>query len=289
MTKRMTVHKKQATLLDHRPTVSIETITPEIAEELLAHNPKNRNFREKKIKQYVAQILENKWQLNGETIKICQDGTLLDGQHRLGAIIQAQIPIDIVVVRNLSRDVFSTIDIGSLRTAKDYLFIEGFKYPDSLAGAARTVEVLKSNTEIQKHAFKYNRSDISLDRIIEIVEEHPELSNAVNLCNTVFIYTSKLIGKSITPALFYLFKQKDPTLAREFFEQLNSGAISDKESVVLKCRERLIEERLAHVHTRGGDEYYRACSVIRTWNLIRKNLWDVRLVQPKDAPIPIIE
>lgn len=289
MTKKLTAHKKLATAINHEPTVDIELITPEIADRLLANNFNNRKIKQKKVQIYTNQILAKKWQLNGDSIKICKDGSLLDGQHRLAAISNCQVSVPTVVVRNLSRDVFSTIDIGSVRTAKDYLFIEGYKYPDALAGSARIIEMFNVTKEMQKSFFKHNRGSVTLDRIIELVEENPDLYEAVQTCSINYSTATKLIGKSIAPALLYMFQKKDKNLAIQLFECLNTGAGMEKESVILTCREKMMEERRMSFSLRGGDEIYRMSLLIRTWNLLRDGFWDSRLVQHKDGAVPIIK
>lgn len=66
----------------------VETITPELAADLLSRNMKNRPVSQQRVRKYMAAMVAGKWLLNGEAIKISIDGRLIDGQHRLKAIIQ---------------------------------------------------------------------------------------------------------------------------------------------------------------------------------------------------------
>jgi hypothetical protein len=71
------------------------------------------------------------WDLNGQTIKVSVDGALLDGQHRLEAVVHSGVTISSVVVRGLSPAARDTIDTGRRRRLADVLAIEG--YPDAIA------------------------------------------------------------------------------------------------------------------------------------------------------------
>ena len=65
--------------------VQLVEITPELAHEWLGFNTHNRNIRQRIVTAYAADMTGGDWQWNGESIKFAEDGTLLDGQHRLAA------------------------------------------------------------------------------------------------------------------------------------------------------------------------------------------------------------
>src|SRR3954469_22575211 len=92
------------------PDVSIETITPEKAAKWLAHNPANRNLADARFGAFAAAVLRNEWRLHGESIKFDLNGDLLDGQHRLAAVVKSGVTIQSVVVRGVPRDDQKTID-----------------------------------------------------------------------------------------------------------------------------------------------------------------------------------
>ena len=78
---------------------SIETITPQLAKDILANNNLNRNINATIVGHYADAISRGQWELNGEAIKIAHDGRLLDGQHRLMAVIKSDTPITTLVIR----------------------------------------------------------------------------------------------------------------------------------------------------------------------------------------------
>ena len=61
------------------------TITPEIAEMLLARNPDNRHRSPDVVNRYASDMRSGRWSLTGESLKISTDGLLNDGQPRIRA------------------------------------------------------------------------------------------------------------------------------------------------------------------------------------------------------------
>ena len=93
-----------------------EKITPEMAQEYLKYNTENyRSINNGRVISYSNDMKSGKWQMNGEAIKFSEDGKLLDGQHRLQAIVRAGIPVEMLVIRGVKDDV-SLYDIGATRS-----------------------------------------------------------------------------------------------------------------------------------------------------------------------------
>ena len=68
-------------------------VTPELAAEWLTHNTHNRGLKPIAIKRFAEDMTTGDWQWNGESIRFAADGTLLDGQNRLHAIVDSgEIP-----------------------------------------------------------------------------------------------------------------------------------------------------------------------------------------------------
>ena len=73
-------------------------ITPAMAEKWLAKNLGNRHVRESHVATLVRDIRDGNWRQTGEAIKFDWDGRLIDGQHRLHAIVAAQTATRMLVV-----------------------------------------------------------------------------------------------------------------------------------------------------------------------------------------------
>lgn len=94
----------------------VETITPELARKYLRANTDNyRKLSKVTVNRYAKDIREGNWQLNGEGIAFDDNGKLLNGQHRLAAIILAEKPVDMLVIRGVNENV-NIFDSGVNRT-----------------------------------------------------------------------------------------------------------------------------------------------------------------------------
>lgn len=81
--------------------ITVEVINPEEAQAYLDNNAKHRPIKEKKVAEYMAEMQDGKWRLNGKTICFDSTGRLLNGQHRLSAVVRAGVSLTTVVVRGL--------------------------------------------------------------------------------------------------------------------------------------------------------------------------------------------
>lgn len=99
----------------------IETITPHIAELYLKFNNNNRPLRKTHIRELASDMTEGNWQVTHQGIAFDISGRLIDGQHRLHAIIEAGVSIQISVTRGCSASSFSILDRGSNRSTSDIL------------------------------------------------------------------------------------------------------------------------------------------------------------------------
>lgn len=96
----------------------IMTVTPEMAKEFLKGNILNRTVSDSVVTQYASDMKANRWSVTGSGISIAKDGRLLDGQHRLFAIIKADVPVELLVCSEIENNV-ATFDVGKKRTLRD--------------------------------------------------------------------------------------------------------------------------------------------------------------------------
>lgn len=103
--------------------ISIETITPEIAEKYLEDNyGKNRPLRQMVVNQYAEDMRTGNWIFNPTApIAFSKDGYLLDGQHRLWACVQSGTEFTTLVVRNCDEQIYKVTDIGVARSTADII------------------------------------------------------------------------------------------------------------------------------------------------------------------------
>lgn len=94
-------------------------ITPSMAEELLKLNVSNRRQRRWWAQALAAAMRRGEWKATHQGIAFSISGKLIDGQHRLMAILISGISQLMLVVHDVPDDAFSVLDIGVKRTISD--------------------------------------------------------------------------------------------------------------------------------------------------------------------------
>lgn len=216
-----------------RAEYSEEVITPAIAAKYLEANRSNRPTSRGIIADYVSAMLAGEWLFNGEAIKFDRDGKLVDGQHRLHAVVKAQKPIAFLVIRGLDPEVFKTIDTGKKRSGGDVFAIKGVKDPNNVAAAMR----LLHRTLANEFALKKRISNTVLD---ELRQRHPRLvALAEEAVRTP--YSTTLLAPSSLMFAFYMAVSVNEKRARQFFRAL-SGRREPNDPLIpqaVRLRERL--------------------------------------------------
>jgi hypothetical protein len=116
--------------------ISIMQITPDLAAEFLKRNTGNRAVRKRAVDQYADDLRRGDWKLTHQGVAISQAGRLLDGQHRLSAIVQSGITAQMVVALDVPDDAYLVMDRGKPRQLRDALGVDG-RIVDACAYIAR--------------------------------------------------------------------------------------------------------------------------------------------------------
>lgn len=122
-------------------TSNLETITPQEADRLLVQTaiPNFRRIDNRIISRIVADILNGRWRVNGDAIRLDSAGNIIDGQHRLRAIVKAGVAAQTFVVRGITVEDAITIDTGRARLLSDHVRNCGVKNVLQCASAARKI------------------------------------------------------------------------------------------------------------------------------------------------------
>lgn len=237
-------------------TSTVQVITPDLAARLLEHNDKNRPVNDRYVHELASAIQAGEWRLNGEPIILNGDGSLLDGQHRLLAIIRADVPVPALVVSGVSSDVFDTIDQGRRRSAGNTLAIRGFLYYNQIAAAATWL------WRYEHAAINHGRLHPTSSAVLHIVEEHPELQMSASFlggCKTV----KRILPPSVGIWLHWEFNRRSPGMAAQFFSHLDTGEGLFPGDPIYHLRERLQDNRASKAKLRN---FALAALTIKAWN-----------------------
>lgn len=109
----------------------IENITPTKAAIYLQHNIINRPLHPSWVDSLAYDMTADRWRLTHQGIALDKNGILVDGQHRLLAIIKSGITIRSIVFLDVPAALFDIIDHTLPRSSSDCLVIK--KMPYSIA------------------------------------------------------------------------------------------------------------------------------------------------------------
>lgn len=105
----------------------LREVTPGIAQALLDHSAKNQRFvRVGKVSEYARAMKAGKWLWVGDPIRFGSNGEMIDGQHRLSAVIESGVTLHDVVVMVLdAKNAIRYIDQNAPRHLNDLRAVLG--------------------------------------------------------------------------------------------------------------------------------------------------------------------
>lgn len=150
--------------------MTYEYISPEMAANLLETNNENRKISRVTVQAYAQDIADGNWdETVGVAISIDENGVLRDGQHRLTAIVQADIGIWTWVCRNVSSD--GIYDNNRKRSNADQISIMRSDF-ENVYKTTRYISVARA---IICNIYEgQQRRPVSPKEIIDFTEEHKE-------------------------------------------------------------------------------------------------------------------
>jgi hypothetical protein len=267
-------------------TFSIEMVGPEEASTFLEDNIYNRKLSNRNLSALTQAMGLNHWKFNGDPIRISKKGELLDGQHRLTAIISANVRLPFVIIRGLQEGVFDTIDTNQKRTATDVFNITGEKDPAGLAAALRFIDLIDNG---------YSTNHLSNMQIQELLHKHPDLRISVDFIRNFkasnkdkrHAFDALEIPKRTLCGYHYLFTQKDAVLADEFFRKLLTGESINSDEPVYLLRNLLIATRSPQRIMKYPARYV-AAVICKAWNHTRQGTRTGKLMLGHSEEFPRI-
>jgi hypothetical protein len=204
-----------------------------------------RNSTDSAVKRYAADLTDRRWNSQaGTTISIDRNGYVIDGRHRLQAIVDSGVPMDVLVVFECDPSAISVIDIGVPRRLREMLVVRSrgaFKNSLRISGIARSA-LFGVNSKAAAYSHNY---------IVEFIEKNQgvfqsfstlaERNGARKTCHApvigAFVRAAFAIGVSKVERLFERFVEQewegrnDPLKLLEFYLRANTGSERAKKNV----------------------------------------------------------
>jgi hypothetical protein len=249
-------------------TVKIQTVTPAQAQKWLEGNVDNRSLREARVLQHSQVLQRGEWELTGDAIVFDADGTLLNGQHRLSAVVVTGIQARFVILRGVPAKAQEVFDSGLSRTLGDQLQRRGVPYYTYVSSALFWLHRLAyaEQTGIAHYAEPSQRPSFRqllalYEHNKELVDEAPKIGKHVN---------NLKVRAGATLALYHRLKEIDDSNIDEevdlFFQKWLTGEDLKANDAIYRLREWTLDDA-AKRHTRGRAPDYRyAAYVLTAWN-----------------------
>ena len=241
-------------------------VTPKIAKQWLTKNKTNRALSKSRLEFYTNQIKAEEWQLNGESIKFDWNGNLIDGQHRLTAILEADKSITTYVVFGCDPEAFKTIDTGKARSDSDVLKIAGYENTALMASIIRMAMEYKADK--YKNAEQNKRLQITHKMILDYALAHKnQLNKAVEYTVKNYSNSDKLLTPKLMGGLYYIFSNISEVDTIDFMNKVCMGIGDlDRFDPIRLLRKRLIDNRSSYSKL---PTIMIIILVFKTWNLYR--------------------
>lgn len=197
-----------------------QAVTPPMAEKWLEGNTHNRKLYQSVVNRYAADMKAGKWRKTHQGIAFDEDGTLIDGQHRLFAIWESGVTVTLMVTWGLPLDSQMAIDDGLKRSVVDVMKIsgtaEGMNQMTSLhAAVARRMR--SGLNQRERGADPTTRQDQGA-----FLTKHWE---ALNFIVGLFPVKKRIAGINAAPlaAMCRAYYYEDGALLQRFAQILHSG------------------------------------------------------------------
>jgi hypothetical protein len=212
-------------------TTRMEWVTPEMAAEWLKHNTRNRALSDIRVAAIAAEIKAGSWRITHQGIAFGADGTLFDGQHRLSAIVAANIAVPLMVTRGLSHQALDAIDTGAMRAAADVLAIADGKH----VGRVKRAAVLAAVTIMQNGGYRGKIERTTVASLREALSLFEHNFDALNL-----IMRSDRLAQAPVLGAMLICHALHPAIAVEFVSTYRDPSDASRDNPAIALRDHVL-------------------------------------------------
>jgi hypothetical protein len=243
-------------------------VSPNLAKYFLSKNVKNRTIRSSSVFKYAKQMQLGGWREDtGELIKFSENGNLIDGQHRLEAVVLSGVSIYFHIATNLKENITDVLDTGSNRSSSDVFKLNSVQYSSSMPSIIQQYYAMKNNKKTMWGLHKHEKLSNS-----ELLSKYYENSlfwdKTASKSSYLYEKFSKILSHGLIGGMYAHFYDICPISAESFINQLCTGEnISNKTILVL--RKKLIDDRL---QVKKIPMSAKCAYIIKAWNHFRSGI-----------------
>jgi hypothetical protein len=242
-----------------------ELITPTRARQILEANIKNRDIRQPHVDKYARDMSNGRWkEQTGESIKISNTGIVLDGQHRLHAIIKANKAVVMLVISGIEDSVFDVIDTGSSRNATDVFKIADVKNSATIPSIIATFNLLEAGKKVGAQVNQKATNAM----LIEQYQRDAEFWQGIARDARVMYHSfARILSPSFLGGFYAHFYKLNSVKAELFMKQLTTG-VDIENNVINLLRNKLMQDKMS---PRKMPPTLKMALIIKAWNYFIKN------------------
>jgi len=238
----------------------IEKVSPSLARKWLdkSESINQRGVRKARVEKLTHAILSGQWQVTHQGIALSPDGEVLDGQHRLLAIIASGETVEVMVMRDVPGEVFHSIDTGASRSPADSLKIAGYSDTNVLAAMVRTVLVYEQLVGSTGGEWSTLDRQVTTADILEYLEDEDRQAAAYAalkagrmIAGAISRFGATTPIGSVNLILRTFPTDIGPSTVEEFNARLCDGVMLPARSPILALRRWLVSDT-GYVHVPGA-------------------------------------
>lgn len=172
-----------------------------------------RNQRRKIIAMYARAMERGEWLQTGDPIQFGKSGILLNGQHRLSAVVKARKTVRLSIMTDVDDNARVGMDNGIRRSVGDKLAMKGRKYVMHQGSVTRLIWDLKEDRTSRRPD---PPSDVEL---LDMIDSDPTIEWVVT---EVLPHLPVLGSKTVSGYCYWLLHQVDAEQCAYFFEKLKT-------------------------------------------------------------------
>ena len=242
MTTPKSEHQKYHTSKMNKINTSVVVIDHESAQKILerSSNPNNRKISTSTVTNYAKSMINGEWKLNGEAIVFDRNGILMNGHHRLHAVVQAKASIEFLIVDGVSDESFHTYDGGKKRSAADELSMAGNKNCTVLAAIVSS-HLVYNDALVRKGSYNTWARPSKSMVIKQYQSYRKDYDLVMSCCKFNHVVSPSVIGFAFAHILIDL--NFESSFVMDFSQKLGSGEMLKKGDPVFTLREALIRAK----------------------------------------------
>lgn len=252
-------------------------VTPSMAKKWLDEaNTHNRNFSPARVALYASDMKGKRWLEDAaQPILFSDKGLLLDGQHRLAAIIESEQTIRFLIIEGVHKSVQLVIDGQRTRSDTDKL-----RLGKGMNVATRMVSVARAMMNPITSKRKYTTTELG-----QFISRHQK---AIDFALETFAKQQRNVSQALILAVVAraTYHTTDLTRLRQFAEVLYSGINRGEKDIPAIQLRNILDEGMANRNTKSFGVFYGKIETALSSFLERKRSNRLTSAEQELFPLP---